>query len=193
MKIPAILIKAIAAAGMHHIPAELVASDQAAAQPPIDPVERQKRLKLDRGFTLAAHSSHSSHGSHGSHQSHRSSSTGGVSGVSPSPLTIPSPPRSGGPTTSGNLAGSPPAPTGSGISVATQRKLTGAHKDFKWLVFRVQTALYGRGYYSGAIDGIVGAETKASITAFERVYGLKATGTLSDDLLDALGIDISGK
>ena len=51
-------------------------------------------------------------------------------------------------------------------------------------------ALYGLGYYSGAIDGLIGPETSAAITSYQRSNGLSVTGTINDELLDALNITL---
>ncbi len=44
---------------------------------------------------------------------------------------------------------------------------------------KIQAALAAAGFYSGNIDGILGAKTKESIQQFQQHYGLATTGTLS--------------
>ena len=41
---------------------------------------------------------------------------------------------------------------------------------------RIQQELKGRGYYNGAIDGIIGPQTHAAIPAFQMGHGLGAAG-----------------
>lgn len=126
-------------------------------------------LKGEHTYTLAGHRSHSSHSSHGSH---RSSSGGGYSGVVPSrPLGNSTPPSS-------VLPRAPQAPS----------TLPGNSQLFIDLARRVQVALQVSGYYTGAIDGIVGSGTRSAIAMFQRDKGLEITGTMTSELLDALNI-----
>lgn len=126
-------------------------------------------LKGEHTYTLAGHRSHSSHSSHGSH---RSSSGGGFSGISPSrPLGNSTPPSS-------VLPRSPQAP----------RALSGNSQLFLDIAKRVQVALQSAGYYTGAIDGIVGSGTRAAIAKYQRDNGLEITGTITSEVLDALNI-----
>ena len=53
---------------------------------------------------------------------------------------------------------------------------------------RVQSALRAKGFDPGSIDGRVGAETKAAVKKFQDRYGIKATGTIDNQTLFALGI-----
>jgi His-Xaa-Ser repeat protein HxsA len=53
---------------------------------------------------------------------------------------------------------------------------------------QVQTALYVQDYYTGAIDGIVGPETRTAISSYQRANSMTITGTITAELLDALGI-----
>jgi peptidoglycan hydrolase-like protein with peptidoglycan-binding domain len=41
-----------------------------------------------------------------------------------------------------------------------------------------QTELKGRGYYSGPVDGVIGAATESALRAYQRDRGLKVTGRL---------------
>jgi peptidoglycan hydrolase-like protein with peptidoglycan-binding domain len=54
------------------------------------------------------------------------------------------------------------------------------------LVRSVQVALSRAGLYAGAVDGIVGPQTKAAIESFERSAGREPTGEASVDLLAAI-------
>ncbi|MCR8551218.1 His-Xaa-Ser repeat protein HxsA [Salipiger sp. P9] len=127
-------------------------------------------LRGEHKYTLAGHRSHSSHGSHGSHGSHRSSSGGGTY-RSPAPSSNSTPPSSVMP----RAAESP-------------KTLPGNSAAFIDIVKRVQTALYAYGYYTGAIDGIVGTGTKTAISKFQKDWGLSITGTITPEVLDALNI-----
>jgi peptidoglycan hydrolase-like protein with peptidoglycan-binding domain len=53
---------------------------------------------------------------------------------------------------------------------------------------RVQQRLAAEGYYRGAIDGIVGAGTRAAIRAYQRDRGLRVTGRIDNRLLAQLGV-----
>ena len=43
---------------------------------------------------------------------------------------------------------------------------------------KVQTALKNAGFYTGKVDGKIGAGTKAAIVEFQKSKGLKADGVL---------------
>ncbi len=49
-------------------------------------------------------------------------------------------------------------------------------------------AMLAFGYYSGPVNGIVGAETRDALTRLQTDYGLKATGTITPQTLNALRI-----
>lgn len=54
------------------------------------------------------------------------------------------------------------------------------------LVRAVQDALKQVGYYTGALDGVAGPQTRSAIMAFEARAGRPATGEASADLLAAI-------
>lgn len=56
-------------------------------------------------------------------------------------------------------------------------------------VSAVQSALKGRGYYDGKVDGIYGTVTKNAVTKFQKDNGLKTDGIAGKQTLKALGID----
>ena len=56
-------------------------------------------------------------------------------------------------------------------------------------VSAVQSALKGRGYYDGKVDGIYGTITKNAVTKFQKDNGLKTDGIAGKQTLKALGID----
>jgi len=49
-------------------------------------------------------------------------------------------------------------------------------------------ALTGIGLYSGAIDGVLGEETKTALKRFQVIKSFKADGLMTTDTLDALGV-----
>lgn len=53
---------------------------------------------------------------------------------------------------------------------------------------RVQIALTSLGLYSDRIDGVLNAATKGSISRFQIVKGLKPTGLMTTETLNALGV-----
>ena len=55
-------------------------------------------------------------------------------------------------------------------------------------VAAVQQRLGRLGYYRGALDGVIGPQTRAAIAAFESRNGLAVDGTISGPLLDSLGL-----
>jgi His-Xaa-Ser repeat protein HxsA len=71
-----------------------------------------------------------------------------------------------------------------------QERLRGNTRAFQALVYRVQVALFALGYYNGAIDGLIGPQTRAAISLYQRNHGLQVTGTIDDELLDALNITL---
>ncbi len=52
----------------------------------------------------------------------------------------------------------------------------------------VQIALRDAGYYNGAIDGLIGPQTRAALGAFQRDNGLIITEAVDEPTLDALGL-----
>lgn len=159
-----------------------------------------ERFRLQHKYTLAGHRSHSSHSSH---SSHRSSSGGGYSTpryYEPAP-TYSAPPTPSYSTPSPRSPASPnslyDAPTSSPSfrrtyapqdTTAPAKVLPGNSDKFKRIVMQVQTALAAFGYYSGTIDGRVGPSTRTALSAMQSDYGLKITGTVTPQTLDALRI-----
>jgi localization factor PodJL len=52
----------------------------------------------------------------------------------------------------------------------------------------VQSKLAQRGYYQGAIDGVIGSDSRQAIRAFQAAQGLPVTGAIDIKLLNALDI-----
>jgi His-Xaa-Ser repeat protein HxsA len=137
-------------------------------------------------YTLAAHRSHSSHGSH---SSHRSSSGGGYTAprAAPAPQsTAPTPPYTA--PSSRNSTSTPPSSVLPSPPAAAAKILPGNSAAFQRIAMQVQTALLSYGYYSGAIDGVIGAGSKSALSRFQADYGLSVTGTITPEVLDAFGI-----
>lgn len=149
-------------------------------------------FQLDQKYDLAAHRSHSSHRSHGSHRSHRSGSGGSVAPPhTPPSRTEPSPPSRTEPPTppSRNLESTPPSSVlPRSPSTAPQQTLPGNSAKFAEIVRRVQAALYAQGYYTGPLDGVVGPNTRAALSKFQKDHGLSATGTITTETLNALRV-----
>jgi peptidoglycan hydrolase-like protein with peptidoglycan-binding domain len=53
---------------------------------------------------------------------------------------------------------------------------------------RVQIALEGLGLYRGTVDGLMGPQTRAAISGYQKTLGMEGTGEIDDRLLEALGI-----
>jgi len=51
----------------------------------------------------------------------------------------------------------------------------------------VQSQLAKRGYYNGAIDGMLGDETEAALARYQEDHDLSVTGTVTAATLQSLG------
>lgn len=58
------------------------------------------------------------------------------------------------------------------------------------MVVRVQAALMRLGHFRGDIDGMLGPETRAAITAYQKAEGLEQTGRMDINTLTKLGISL---
>jgi Putative peptidoglycan binding domain len=56
-------------------------------------------------------------------------------------------------------------------------------------VREVQRALQQKGYYNGAIDGIVGPKTKSGVREFQQTENLPVTGKVDENTAERLGVD----
>ena len=52
----------------------------------------------------------------------------------------------------------------------------------------VQRALARSGYYRGSIDGQIGPQSSRAIARYQQDHGLRMTGTISQGLLNSLGL-----
>lgn len=59
------------------------------------------------------------------------------------------------------------------------------------VVKTIQTKLKRWGYYSGSVDGVFGAKTKAAVVSFQRKNGLTADGIVGNATAKAMGITLS--
>ena len=55
-------------------------------------------------------------------------------------------------------------------------------------VAAAQEQLARQGYYRGEIDGLLGPETRRAIARYQGDHGMPVTGSLTNDTLDALGL-----
>lgn len=159
-----------------------------ASGPDPDDEELVQRFALEHRFQLAQHRSHSSHASHGSH---RSGSSGRVRTpvytppsppVRRAPRATPSPSRNERSTPPSSVLPSSPATAPNALlSPPSEAAITS-------VVRRVQIGLQAYGYYHGALDGIVGKETRAALVRFQTDYKLNVTGTITPEVLDAFKI-----
>ena len=67
----------------------------------------------------------------------------------------------------------------------------GSAYDYQYwndLAVSVQSELARRGYYHGAIDGVIGSGSRQAIRGFQSAQGLPVTGVIDRKVLKALGI-----
>lgn len=84
-------------------------------------------------------------------------------------------------------AGAQTAPTGSRAGAYSSAPASHTAVT-KGVVMDVQRALKARGFYTSAIDGIIGKGSIKAIKAFQRSAGLRPTGVIDDALLTALNL-----
>jgi len=169
MKKRKFLVPTLAAAGF--LPASSVEAAVSAGLPsnPFNAdSDFNQRLELEHKYTLAGHRSH---------RSHRSSSTGGYTTTRPA---APVQPRSNSTSPRSVLPSLPNAQAAA--------PLPGNSEKFKQIAMRVQLGLISYGYYNGAVDGVIGKQSKAALSRFQSDYSLKVTGTITPEVLNALGI-----
>lgn len=85
----------------------------------------------------------------------------------------------------------PPAPptyvTPAPAPAAPLRVLPGNSDKFRLIVIQVQTALQLFGYPL-VVDGAFGPATRMALLSFQKDWKLPQTGTITPEVLDALGI-----
>ena len=57
------------------------------------------------------------------------------------------------------------------------------------VIANVQSALQEQGYYNDAVDGLIGPNTRAALSNFQRDSGLPVTAAIDGPTLQALGLD----
>jgi hypothetical protein len=55
------------------------------------------------------------------------------------------------------------------------------------VVANVQSSLQAQGYYQGAIDGILGPQTRAAVASYQQDHGLLVTSAIDQPTVEALG------
>ena len=136
------------------------------------------------------YAAHRSHRSHSSHRSHYSSSSGrGYYTPSPPAGTAPS----GSPTAAPFTRDTSPNPDGSRVTPESPQQAVPRPlgDDLVLLIMRVQLALRRSGYDPGAVDGVMSQGTQDGLRKFQREHGIQATGTMTTETLDALGVRLS--
>lgn len=78
----------------------------------------------------------------------------------------------------------------SSASFTAEAMLTATYKQGSSgsVVKTIQQKLKNWGYYTGAVDGVYGAKTKAAVVLFQKKNGLTADGIVGNQTLKALGI-----
>ncbi|WP_425516921.1 His-Xaa-Ser repeat protein HxsA [Novosphingobium profundi] len=153
---------------------------------PDDEDQLIQRFSQDHMFILAGHRSHSSHASHSSHRS-------GSSGTYRAPVytpRAPATPRTTAPSTR-NERSTPRSsilPSSPAITNAQPLYSSPSATSIKNVVRQVQLGLTSYGYYTGAIDGIVGPQMRSALTRFQTDFNLNVTGTITPEVLDAFKI-----
>ncbi|MGH8102331.1 MAG: peptidoglycan-binding domain-containing protein, partial [Chthoniobacterales bacterium] len=56
------------------------------------------------------------------------------------------------------------------------------------VVQQVQSQLADEGYYRGAVDGVIGPQTRTAIRAYESRHRMPIDGAISNDLLSTMGL-----
>lgn len=158
---------------------------QAAQQEPGNPFESTldptslRPLNMPGDNMYAAHRSHSSHSSHSSHRS----SSGSYS--VPKRSQSSSSDSSYKPSTGSSQSVDPGRPA---TVTSTGRDFDPNEQALMDLVRRVQLALIVKGYSPGAVDGILGSQTRVALKHFQADNGLEVDGRMGTPTLNALGV-----
>lgn len=131
-------------------------------------------LNTSTPIFLAGHRSHASHSSHGSH---RSSAGGGYTAPKSTPTPKYIPPS--------DPLGKPKTPS----TTAPKSTYKSGNLEQRALVIRkVQALLMANGYYTGAIDGVMGPQTRSAILRYKMAHNLGGSMEIDSRLLNSLGI-----
>ena len=104
----------------------------------------------------------------------------------PPPTNLPPPPPEQRPTAPTNLPPSPPLVRPSQLQTNLPLAPSGAFPRPVQDVFEAQLALARQGISSGSLDGLIGAQTRAALRAFQRKEHLPATGELDPSTRERL-------
>ena len=63
--------------------------------------------------------------------------------------------------------------------------------QLRLMIMRMQAALYAKGYDPGAIDGELTESTKLALRKFQGAHGLAATGKMTTQTMNALGVALT--
>lgn len=167
-------LSGLGAASAMPLPPQVRSDEQVSAKGSLFQTFRQAKAPF-----FKQHRSHRSHQSHGSHRS-------GSGGARPRPTPAPAPYRP--PARPAPQEPSDSSPPSSVLpSSGNNNAPTTPRQELSELA-RVQAMLSALGYYTGAIDGIDGALTRAAISRFQADRGLPVTGQVNDQLLTELGL-----
>jgi His-Xaa-Ser repeat protein HxsA len=150
-----------------------------------------------RPLNLPGDNLFAAHRSHSSHASHRSSSGSGYAppatpdpqkqqqqegSMSPVPGQQLAPSRGAQPTDPGRAAPVTPTPR---APAAPQLSM---EEKLKLQIMRVQIALTSLGIYTGPVNGELDSDTKEGVRRFQTLKGLEASGLMTTETLNALGV-----
>jgi peptidoglycan hydrolase-like protein with peptidoglycan-binding domain len=106
-------------------------------------------------------------------------------GPHPAPIFAVRPPPIAAGETTGGIVAMLPRPRPAEAESAGQASSTAARTRGE-IISDIQRELTRRGFYDGAVDGIYGAKTDASIRDFEQAVGLKPSAEPSEALLQSI-------
>ncbi|MDA7583884.1 His-Xaa-Ser repeat protein HxsA [Luminiphilus sp.] len=132
---------------------------------------------------------HRSHASHASHRSSAGSKRSTPVPHTPAPMPRSTPPPA--PEKPSDPLGQEPKPSQTFRPSANDDPKVKDDKELrKEVVEKVQLQLQLLGYYSGAIDGVLGPETRSAIDIFKIERSLPRGSYLDTETLNALGISV---
>ncbi|WP_420607351.1 peptidoglycan-binding protein [Novosphingopyxis sp.] len=202
MKKTRFLISSLVAAGIapaQFAQAAIDGGPRISGGPDPDGAAMVQRFAQEHRFSLAQHRSHSSHSSHSSHRSGSSGRTRApvytppaprIPRVTPTPAPAPSPTRNQRSNPSSSILPASPATAPQSFYSAPSESTSEAPapSEIEMIVRKVQIGLMAYGYYDGIADGMVGPKTRSALTRFQTDFGLKVTGTVTPEVLDAFKI-----
>lgn len=190
-----LLSLAVAAAFSHSSSAsegdEIALSPAPEGGPFSDLMPSTRPLNSQVPLFLAQHRSHSSHGSHGSHRSSSPTPTPRYPVPSPAPAPAPFPAPTPPPAPKSDPLGQEAKPPQTYKPTAKDDpRLIDNRELRKRVISRVQIILQLFGYYAGAIDGMLGPQTRSAIDVFKIENGLPLGSYLDAETLNAIGVPV---